>query len=67
MESGEIKVEIDMAVDPFFIPQSELQIYKKILIWQKTLQVPEKYIFVKSIWNIFTFLYNLDLAEAQGW
>ena len=32
MESGEIKVEIDMAVDPLYIPKPELQIYSKLFI-----------------------------------
>ena len=37
MESGEIKVEIDRAVDPFYIPKIEPQSYSKLfIIMQKT-------------------------------
>ena len=39
MESGEIKVEIDMAVDPLYIPKSELQLYSKLFIRQKVFEV----------------------------
>ena len=34
MESGEIKVEIDRAVDPLYIPKYEPQLYSKLFICQ---------------------------------
>ena len=36
MESGEIKVEMDLAVDPLYVPKTEPQSYSKSFIRQYT-------------------------------
>ena len=43
MESGEIKVEVQMAVDPLYNLQNELQSYSKLLAKEYSFLLPDQH------------------------